>query len=130
MPNSQSSSKHLKPRQIFYVSSSRIIPHSNDPDDDPIVSRMTRNRLRNMSPANAKAWAKQSMDSIQSATKVNEQQSIMTFMKRDSPAAGPSGATAPVAKKVKRTPDTPPGVTPSQRNGEPGKAILAFSPWV
>ena len=128
--------RNLRPRQIFVASHSRLIDNADDHGDEPIVEKMTRNRLAKLSPANATQWAKQSIAAIKDATAVNEQESILKFMERRPSEAGPSGSSPTTEgdnkprKKMKRTQDTPPGVTPSQRDGAPGKAILAFSPWV
>ena len=138
LPNSSTASS-LKPRSIFCASSTRNVEHPADPGDALIVERMTRKRLGKMSPANAAAWKKKSMDAIMEATSENERESIEKYMNKPPSScggAGPSGTTSPATddkpkkKKVKRTPDTPEGVTPSQRNGAPGYAILAYSPWV
>ena len=69
----------------------------------------------------------QSIAAIKDATAVNEQESILKFMERRPSEAGPSGSSPTTEgdnkprKKMKRTQDTPPGVTPSQRDGAPGK---------
>ena len=139
LPNSDTA-KRLQPRKVFRGSHEVTIPSPEDPSDAPIVERMTRKRLSKMSPANARAWAEQSLMAIQSASATNEQESILKFMKRPTNDVGPSSddagpSSSPVTgikkrKKIKRTPDTPPGVTPSKRDGAPGRALLCYSPWV
>ena len=138
LPNA-SSGKRLAPRQVFVVSHGRSVESPDDPDDAPIVAPMTRKRLGKMSPANAQAWKKQSMDAIMAATEINERETIEKYMNKKpkdkgSASTTPSTANNTAKAKVKTTAKdkvaTPEGLTPSQRDGAPGRAILCYSPWV
>jgi hypothetical protein len=129
----------LLPRAILVASHTRMVPGHEDADDDPIVQPMTRTRLRGMSPANQEKFKVESMEAILAACSHVEASGIKKYFNRapTSAGAGPSGVTpatgnddAKATKKAKKTPDTPDGLTPSQRDGAPGRAILAYSPWV
>ena len=137
LPNSRTA-KQLKPRQVFVASHSRTVESPDDPADAPIVERMTRKRLSKMSPANAQAWKKESMDAIMAATEINERETIEKYMNKKPKDEGSSSTTPSTTnntatekeKAAKNKVATPKGLTPSRRDGAPGRAILAYSPWV
>lgn len=126
LPNSNTN-HHLRPRQIFYVSHARVVNHPPDVGDAPIVERMTRNRLANLSPANAASWKQASMDAILEATEVNERQSITNYFNSHASASSASSSSAASADNV----PAHDAVTPSKRDGHDAQhAIEAYSPWV
>ena len=92
LPNANSG-KRLAPRQVFVVSHGRSVESPDDPDDAPIVAPMTRKRLGKMSPANAQAWKKQSMDAIMAATEINERETIEKYMNKKPKDEGSSSTT-------------------------------------
>ena len=76
------------------------------------------------------------MDALMAATEINERESIEKYMNKKpkdegSSSTTPSTANNTATEKVKAAKvATPKGLTPSQRDGAGGRAILAYSPWV
>ena len=127
-------------RVVQVASYARTIDSPEDPGDAPIVERMTRKRLGKLSRERAQAWVEDSIKAIKNAAPAKDQESILKYMMAtppgatrpsdSSPATDAGDASSPKKKAKKKTPETPECVTPSQRDGAPGRAILAYSPWV
>ena len=126
------------PTRLVYVSRgsshTRRINKPADPKHDPVVERMTRGRLEKMSPAQAFAWKTSAFKKIKEVTpNDSELLDLLKYFNRtfDPVKPGPSNSDATTSFKKKQTkysPTTPPGVTPSKRDGVTA-SILCYSPW-
>lgn len=94
----------------------RVINSPVDPNDKPIVERMTRSRLDKMSAGQVKRWKNEQIGAIlELSPRKKERESIaMFFNARSSGEAGPSG-TAPGGSMSS---DVPPASTPGKWFGK------------
>ena len=135
--------------RIIQVAAGR--PHTRsvssiiDPNHQPIVEKMTPARLRGLTPAQVESWKTESIQAIFDHTEAvsgSGQVSIRRFcnsnISRPSPRApaarrhtreAPSPIPSPPKKKLKYHPQTPPGVTPSKRDGTNAALLDAYSPY-
>jgi hypothetical protein len=107
-------------------SHTREIDAPGNPNDQPIVERMTRSRLDMMTPEQEEEWKTASVNAILSMTlRTTDQVSILNFLnKPPTSEAGPSDLsrhthTSPLKKYGPKNwqPTTPVGLTPSKRDG-------------
>ena len=88
-------------------SHTRIIDAPVDPNDQPIVERMTRSRLDKMTAEEEEEWKTESVNAILGMTpRKSEQESIIKFMNKTS-QAGPSDlsheAPSPLKRRTRRS---------------------------
>ena len=140
LPNSKTSS-HT--RTVHVRSHKRTVKSPADPNDQPIVERMTRSRLNNMTAKDEEEWKTTSVNAILGLTpRKSEQESILNFLnKQPTSEAGPSDlsrhtheAPSPLKTSPKKKygpknwqPVTPMGLTPSKRDGK-NAAIICWTP--
>ena len=122
----------------------RTINSPADLNNLPIVEHMTRSRLNNVTPEQELEWKTESVNAILGLSpRKSDQESILAFLnKRPTSEAGPSGrsvhtheAPSPLKESPKKkrygpnnwTPTTPPGLSPSKRNGK-NAAIICWTP--
>ena len=124
----------------------RTIDSPANPNDQPIVERMTRSRLDKMTAEQEEEWKTASVNAIFGMTpRESDQESILKFLNKPSTSeAGPSDLShhtheAPLPIKPLKTsplkkygpknwqPTTPMGLTPSKRDGK-NAAIITWTP--
>ena len=135
------------PKRTIHVASSRSHKREIDAPTDnltlPIVEKMTRSRLAKMTEEEEEEWKTESVNAILSlAPRKNDQASILKFLNTPSACeAGPSsrrhtheapsplktGTASPLKKygPKKYSPTTPPGLSPSKRDGK----VAAYLTW-
>ena len=144
LPNSKTSSRTRTIHVAAGRSHKRTINSPADPNDQPIVERMTRSRLRTMTVEQEEEWKTEAVNAILTMTpRKSDQASILTFLnKQPASEAGPSDlsrhtheAPSPLKTSPKKKkygpknwqPKTPEGLTPSKRDGK-NAAIICWTP--
>ena len=146
LPNSKTTSHTRTIRVAAGRSHKRTINAPADPNEQPIVERMTRSRLDKMTAEEEEEWKTESVNAILGMTpRKSDQEGILKFLNKPSAGeAGPSDLSrhtheAPSPLKPLKTspkkkygpknwqPKTPEGLTPSKRNGK-NAAIITWTP--
>ena len=137
LPNSKTQTRTI------YVKGHKRNIASDDPENEPIVERMTRARLKGLTPEDEEEWKTASVNAILGLTpRVSDQASILNFLnKKSTSEAGTSdlsrsdahddeGPSQSPKKKYGPNnwmPTTPEGLTRDERDGI-NAAIIVWTP--
>ena len=95
LPNSKTAANTRTIHVAAGRSHSRTIQMTGDPNDQPIVERMTRSRLNKMTAEEEADWKTSSVNKILGLTPCKaDQESILNFLNKRSSEAGASASSS------------------------------------